>query len=94
MPTIRKHKTTEPREPRRSQAGDLWGTSRWKRLRSRVRKRAVYYADPFGLHGDARVFGSDVDHIVPIAEGGERWALSNLQLLCKGCHSRKTKGEN
>ena len=32
---------------------------------------------------------TDVDHIVPIAEGGGNEA-GNLQALCHACHSRKT----
>ncbi|MER5258545.1 HNH endonuclease signature motif containing protein [Streptomyces sp. NPDC002855] len=31
----------------------------------------------------------DVDHVTPLAKGGEDVA-SNVQLLCKTCHKRKT----
>ena len=32
---------------------------------------------------------TDVDHIVPLTQGGgNEW--TNLQALCKSCHSRKT----
>lgn len=31
-----------------------------------------------------------VDHIVPLKQGGERLALSNLQPLCHSCHAIKT----
>lgn len=34
-----------------------------------------------------------VDHIVPIKQGGERFAPSNLQSLCWSCHSRKSVKE-
>lgn len=35
---------------------------------------------------------TEVDHIVPLAKGGTN-KLSNLQSLCKPCHSRKTARE-
>ena len=31
-----------------------------------------------------------VDHIVPIADGGEKLDEDNLQSLCQDCHARKT----
>ncbi|WP_156662752.1 HNH endonuclease signature motif containing protein [Mycobacterium sp. 1274761.0] len=34
-----------------------------------------------------------VDHIVPLAEGGDEWAWENLQSLCHPCHDRKTRAE-
>tara|TARA_R110000751_G_scaffold108446_6_gene205062 strand:+ start:2089 stop:2457 length:369 start_codon:yes stop_codon:yes gene_type:complete len=34
-----------------------------------------------------------VDHIVPLKQGGERLALSNLQPLCHSCHAIKTAKE-
>jgi len=33
------------------------------------------------------------DHIVPIAEGGERYDVTNGQTLCVRCHGRKTRRE-
>ncbi len=37
--------------------------------------------------------GRDVDHIVPIAQGGDRTADTNLQTLCSPCHRGKTAQE-
>ena len=34
-----------------------------------------------------------VDHIVPIKQGGDKFAPSNLQSLCWSCHSRKSVEE-
>lgn len=33
----------------------------------------------------------DVDHIVPVFEGGGQCGLENLQTLCIPCHKRKTQ---
>ena len=36
---------------------------------------------------------TEVDHITPIAEGGDRLDEGNCQALCHSCHSRKTMKE-
>jgi 5-methylcytosine-specific restriction endonuclease McrA len=38
-------------------------------------------------NGDAT---DEVDHIIPISEGGERFDEDNLQAACKRCHAWKT----
>jgi hypothetical protein len=35
----------------------------------------------------------EIDHIRPIANGGDPLEISNLQVLCKSCHHDKTKNE-
>ena len=38
---------------------------------------------------------TEVDHIIPIAKAPElRLEMSNLQAMCKSCHSRKTNAED
>ena len=37
--------------------------------------------------------GREVDHIVPIAQEGDRTATTNLQTLCSPCHRGKTATE-
>ena len=37
--------------------------------------------------------GNVVDHVVPIQQGGERYAVANLQTLCHACHNRKRQQE-
>jgi 5-methylcytosine-specific restriction protein A len=34
-----------------------------------------------------------VDHIIPLAEGGDEWAWENKSSLCKPCHDAKTAKE-
>lgn len=36
--------------------------------------------------------GHLVDHIDPIAEGGD-WSLENMACICEGCHAEKTAAE-
>ena len=36
---------------------------------------------------------SDIDHITPIKDGGDKLSLDNLQPLCKACHNKKTTRE-
>ncbi|GAB5501332.1 MAG: HNH endonuclease signature motif containing protein [Pseudohongiellaceae bacterium] len=60
--------------------------AKWRRIRNRV------------LAGEpnCRVCGrvaTEVDHITPLTRGGTH-ALSNLQPLCKSCHSKKTVRED
>lgn len=59
----------------------------WRKLRERILAR-----DPVCRSCDKRP-SSEVDHIVPKAEGGSDHP-DNLQGLCKSCHSRKTVQED
>ena len=36
---------------------------------------------------------AECDHIVPLAEGGERYDWRNLQALCVPCHAEKTTAD-
>ena len=36
---------------------------------------------------------TEIDHIQPLAKGGEKYSEGNLQALCKSCHSKKTHAE-
>ena len=36
----------------------------------------------------------ELDHIKPVAQGGEWWEEFNVQILCKNCHFLKTGTEN
>lgn len=36
---------------------------------------------------------TDVDHVTPIEEGGDKWDSTNLASLCASCHGRKTRAE-
>lgn len=42
-----------------------------------------------GIHGHG--VNLTVDHIMPIALGGDEWDMKNLQTLCEECHKKKTR---
>jgi len=80
-----------PRHLRRGSASQCGYGAHWRRLRMYVLVRQPLCADPFGHHAaDNRLVpASQVDHIVPRADGGTD-AEDNLQALCETCHARKT----
>lgn len=43
-------------------------------------------------HGIIRA-ATDVDHIIPIQDGGSKTDPMNLQSLCRSCHASKTRTE-
>lgn len=57
--------------------------------------RSPWCEDPYEVHANRheRVAAKHVDHIVPLKDGGTH-AFSNLQSLCRSCHSRKTALED
>jgi len=63
----------------------LYNSTRWQLLR-----RRVLFNQPLCGCG---AIATDVDHIRAVEDGGQEWALANLQGLCAACHSRKTNQE-
>jgi 5-methylcytosine-specific restriction protein A len=64
---------------------------RWQRLR--VAFLASHpYCNECARHGRVTL-AQDVDHIVPLAQGGAVLDESNLQALCRACHNRKTRAQ-
>ncbi len=64
---------------------------RWTRLR-----RWFLARHPLCAHclADGRTTtATEVDHVQPLRDGGARLDQTNLQALCKSCHSRKTARE-
>jgi 5-methylcytosine-specific restriction protein A len=63
-------------------------SSRWaKRRRAQLK-----------LHGicqwpGCRMAATEVDHVVPLGEGGDEYAWENLQSLCREHHQRKSTAE-
>ena len=70
----------------------LYSCARWRRLRRAYLNINPWCSDPFGVH-TLRVQATDLDHIVPRRDVNDPFDVSNLQGLCKRCHSRKTRRE-
>ena len=83
----RQYEGTRPSAARRGYGRD------WRRLRALYLRRNPLCCDPWGDHGGRPVVAAEVDHILPIRQGGGNdW--DNLQALCKACHSKKTAAES
>ena len=62
---------------------------RWPALRTQALRRDGWQCVQCGARGRL-----EVDHIEPVRRNPERaFDLGNLQSLCTGCHSRKTRIE-
>ena len=61
---------------------------RWARVRRTVLEVSSWRCAQCGR------YANEVDHIVPLHQGGDPWALGNLQVLCRRHHIEKTAREN
>ena len=62
---------------------------RWAIVRRAALHRAAWRCQECGRAGKL-----EVDHVQPLEDGGDPWAMSNLQTLCRRCHVLKTAAEN
>ena len=71
-------------------------------LERKLRARVLAKQDTCGICGGyvdkslpPHLPGSpEVDHIIPIAQGGERYNINNLQLTHRACNRQKSDGRN
>ena len=61
----------------------------WRAIRQEALTRARWRCQTCG-----RAARLEIDHIVPLQQGGHATALHNLQALCRRCHITKTRREN
>ena len=81
----------------RQESRAIYQSAQWKRLRTLILS-AHPQCEWYMNDGDRLMLcprdATDVDHIVPIEEGGAPWDEENLQALCHSHHSSKTAKEN
>lgn len=66
---------------------DFFMLTRWDRVR-----RVIYARDGGVCMKCGKAVTEDdfhVDHIIPLAAGGDEWDLGNLELSCQECNLRK-----
>lgn len=80
-------------DAQRGSASSRGYNANWRRIRGMYLRRHPWCEDPFGIHGAELVAATEVDHIIPLRDGGSN-RFDNLQALCKSCHSRKTVRED
>ena len=61
----------------------------WSKIRLKVLERDNRQCVRCGRYGRL-----EVDHDTPLHLGGDKYALENLNALCRGCHRQKTKSDN
>lgn len=64
----------------------IYNSKRWKSTRKRQ-----LFEHPLCKCGH---IAEEVDHILPLADGGDPYRFDNLQSLCRECHFAKTREEN
>jgi len=71
-----------------SQERRIRGSARWKKARAAARQRD---GNRCRHCGSTRKI--EVHHVVSLAQGGDRFALSNLITLCRDCHHAGHRGD-
>ena len=93
MPKLFQKKKPAKADRSRWRDSKVYRTQRWRRLRSYWFNRNPWCEDPFGVHRQYKVRATDLDHITPLRDVEDPYEDSNLQGLCKRCHSKKTRQE-
>jgi len=78
---------THKRKPWQGSARNIRRPSNWRRIRDSVIRRDGFKCVQCGANGPL-----EVDHILSVAKGGS-WEPTNLQTLCRDCHSIKSAND-
>jgi 5-methylcytosine-specific restriction protein A len=75
-------------DPDRGKRVALYHSKRWLVLR-----RHILFEKPICAQPDCRALATDVDHVVPLSQGGAEFEPDNLQPLCAYHHAIKSGHE-
>jgi 5-methylcytosine-specific restriction protein A len=70
-------------------ANDAWASCVFNAQRKRILRRDDYTCQKCHYKGWDREW--EVDHIIPLIEGGKLCDPANLRTLCRPCHKEETK---
>ncbi len=77
---------------RRETTQGVYKTKMWLQRRRQVLSRDPICADGRVCEGNR--LSTEVDHIIPLEQGGAPYAMNNLRGTCSACHQAKTAEEN
>src|SRR3954468_6776742 len=79
-------------DERRGPDRQFYGTTRWRKVRA-IKLAKDPLCEECEKHGQTTP-ANEVDHIIPREDRPDlTFVMSNLQSLCKTCHSKKTRHE-
>jgi len=86
MPNYLKHKNAPTRSSYRQ--NKLYATNKWRKFRQVL----LYRRGGECVECGCTPLDKDIhlDHIKPLAQGGEAFNENNIQILCRECHGKKT----
>ncbi len=78
------HRAEQNRATHKPEAKRIYNSKQWRNTRNKMLDLCAECGKATGEH---------LDHITPLADGGEPYHPDNLQSLCQSCHSKKTRRE-
>ena len=88
------HKQKKPSAKTRTSNDNrkIYDSSKWRYQLRPMKLRSTPFCE-ICMTNDILTEAKEVDHILPISEGGEAFDIGNLQALCVSCHARKSAKE-
>lgn len=80
----KEHAAKRERQTHKAEHRKVYQSKKWRNTRKKM----------LGLCVDCgKAVGEEIDHIVPLEQGGAPYHPDNLAPRCKSCHAKKTRRE-